>query len=215
MIRKLSLTFAVAVAVFALQTVAKADPITFSGGFGVTATVTNYSLNSAGDKFTFTITNTSTSGSITAIGFNLPGERPNYMLVSATNTNFELRNDLSASAGAQNFTNSFDFALVTGNNFGGGTVSEGVWVGVGATPGQNTATFTIMGDFSGLTAEEIVRSIILRYQGIGPRDESTIGTPNPGNPPNPIPEPMTMILFGSGLAGAAAAARRRRKSATE
>jgi len=208
MIRKLSLTFAAAVVVFALQTVAKADPVTFSGGFGVTATVSNFSLNPAGDKFTFTITNTSSTGSITAIGFNLPGDRPNFMLFSSTNNNFSLSNDMSAQAGAQNFAGSFDFALVTGNNFGGGTVSEGVWVGVQANPGQNTATFTIMGNFTGLTADQIAQSIILRFQGIGARDESTIATPNPNAP---IPEPMTMILFGTGLAGAAAAARRKRR----
>jgi hypothetical protein len=210
MIRKLSLTFAAAFVVFALQTAAQANTITFSGGFGVTATVSNYSLNAAGDKFTFTITNTSPSGSITAIGFNLPGDRPNFMLVSGTNSNFSLANDVSATAGAQNITNNFDFALITNNNFNGGTVSEGIWVGVQASAGQNTATFTVMGNFAGLTADQIAQSIILRFQGIGPRDESTIATPNPNNP---IPEPMTMVLFGTGLAGAAAAARRRRKGA--
>jgi hypothetical protein len=205
MIRKLSLTLAAAVVMILLQTVAKADTVTFSGGFGVTASITNYTLN--GNQFTFTVNNTSSTGSITAIGFNLPGSRPNFSLVSGTNTNFELANDVNAQAGAQNFTSSFDVALLTGNNFGGGKVSEGVLAGVSP---QNTATFTISGDFSGLTAEQIARSIILRFQGIGPRDESTIGLPNPNAP---IPEPMTMILFGSGLAGVAASARRRRNAA--
>ena len=98
----------------------------------------------------------------------------------------------------------FDFALLTGNNFGGGDAAEGIG------PGQS-ATFSITGDFSGMTAEQIARSLSLRFQGIGPNDESTVGEPGPGN--EPIPEPMTMILMGTGLAGVAAKVRRRRKAA--
>jgi hypothetical protein len=204
MIRKALLTTAAVMVIMALSSVAHADTVTFTGGFGVTASVTNFSLN--GNQFTFTVNNTSSSGSITAIGFNLPGSRPNFTLISSTNANFTLANDVGAQAGAQNFTSSFDLALLTGNNFGGGTVSEGIIAGLAP---QNTATFTVSGDFSGMTAEQIAQSLILRFQGIGPRDESTIGLPNPNNP---VPEPMTMILFGTGLAGVAARVRRRRNS---
>jgi hypothetical protein len=204
MIRKTLLTTAAAMVIMALSSVAHADPITFSGGFGVTASVSNFSLN--GNQFTFTLTNTSSSGSITAIGFNLPGTRPNFALVSSSNNNFTLSNDVNAQAGAQNFASSFDLALLTGNNFGGGTVSEGIIAGLSP---QSSATFTVSGDFSGMTPDQIVQSLILRFQGIGRQDESTIGTPNPNNP---IPEPMTMILFGTGLAGVAARVRRHRKN---
>ena len=199
MIRRLLLTTASAVMLMALSSVARADTVTFSGGFGTTATVTNYTL--VGNQFTFTVNNTSSTGSITGLGFNLPGTRPNYTLTARTDNDFALGNDVSAQSGAQNITSSFDFALLTGNNFGGGKVAEGIGPG-------GSATFTITGDFSGLTAEQIARAIILRYQGIGPRDESTIGTANPNAP---VPEPVTMLLLGTGLAGVAAKVRRHRR----
>ncbi|HEX8339083.1 MAG TPA: hypothetical protein VF621_20345, partial [Pyrinomonadaceae bacterium] len=75
------LTTAAAIAMFALSSVARADTITLTGvnGTGVTATVSNYSLS--GNTFTFTITNTSvapgSTGTITNIGFALPGDRAN------------------------------------------------------------------------------------------------------------------------------------------
>src|ERR671928_489352 len=113
MFRKALLTTAAAVAIFALSSVARADTITLKGvnGTGVTATVTNYSLS--GNTFTFTINNTSvapgTTGTITNIGFALPGDRPNtYSITSATNSNYSLVFDKNATAGAQNLVSSFD-----------------------------------------------------------------------------------------------------------
>ncbi len=212
MIRRLLLTTAAAMVMMALSTVARADSFTNTGvnGTGVTASISNYTL--VGNQFTFTITNTSvapgSTGTITNIGFALPGTRANnFQLVSSTNSNYFIAHDLNATAGAQNFVSSFDLVLVDkkGGNatFGGGSVQNGI-------AGGTSATFTIAGDFSGLTAEQVAQTIFARFQAVNGGDSDVAG-----NPTAPIPEPMTMLLFGTGLAGVAARVRRRRQGAKE
>ena len=208
MFRKALLTTAAAISIFALSSVARADTITLTGinGTGVTATISNYSLS--GNQFTFTITNTSvppgSTGTITNIGFALPGDRlNNFALVSSTNNNYKIVYDQNATAGSQNLVSSFDLVLcnkTNGNcNFGGGTVANGIAQGT-------NATFVISGDFSGLTADQIARAIFARFQAVN-GDLSDVAANT-----NAVPEPMTMLLFGTGLAGIAARARRRRGS---
>src|SRR3569832_989171 len=107
MFRKALLTTAAAIAMFALSSVARADTLTLTGinGTGVTATISNYSLS--GNTFTFTIKNTSvapgSTGTITNIGFALPGNRANnFTLVSSTNDNYKFFYVLNATSGSQN-----------------------------------------------------------------------------------------------------------------
>ena len=206
MFKKALLTTAAAIAMLALSSVARADTITLTGinGTGVTATISNYSL--VGNTFTFTITNTSvapgSTGTITNIGFALPGDHlNNFTLVSSSNDNYKIFYDLNATSGSQNLVSSFDLVLVNKANgnptFGGGAVKNGI-------AGGTSATFVISGDFSGLTADQVARSIFARFQAVN-GDGSDVAT-NTGT----VPEPMTMILFGTGLAGIAARARRRR-----
>ncbi|MBA3239987.1 MAG: PEP-CTERM sorting domain-containing protein [Acidobacteria bacterium] len=196
----------------ALNSVARADSFTITGvnGTGVTASISNYSL--VGNQFTFTITNTSvapgSTGTITNLGFALPGNRANnFTLVSSTNSNYTIAHDLNATSGSQNFVSSFDLVLIDKPNgnptFGGGSVKNGI-------AGGTSATFTIAGDFSGLTADQVAHAIFARFQAVN-GDGSDVA----GNGTSPVPEPMSMLLFGTGLAGVAARARRRRQGAKE
>src|SRR5688500_11734139 len=124
MIRKMLLTSAAAFMMLALSVIAQADTVTMAAAATptATATVTNFSLT--GNSFTFTINNTSSTGSITALGFNLPGTNlGTFTLTSATDPDFTIKSEVKAQAGAQTTTSTLDFALLTGKNFGGGNVA--------------------------------------------------------------------------------------------
>jgi hypothetical protein len=216
MFRKALLTTAAALAMFALSSVARADTITVVGNANGTlsrATVTT-TFNDATNTFTVTVTNTSPAGStITGIGFDiLNGDFSGNG--SAGITGFS-----SASAGSFNFSDGalgnvpqfnsavLDFGFTTGpsGNFSGGHVADGI------APGQSlTFTITGAGFGNGLTAAQLSQAIYLRWQNVPNPVGSDVGH---GGTPNTVPEPMTMLLFGSGLAGIAARARRRMKKA--
>jgi len=200
MFRKALLTTAAAIAMLALSSVARADTITLTSGVpttvnfqsisdpnGSTATAT---FTLTGNQLQVTLTNTSTSNTfVTGIGFDTT---PNLTLTSATSATA----GWTAGAGPGGGLGSFELiAFGNGNN---------------KRLGQNesaTATFVFSAPANLTTLQ--IENLIVHLTSIAETDESE---KVPGNPNNPIPEPMTMLLFGTGLAGIAARARRRRNS---
>lgn len=198
---------ALAIVSFAGAT-ARADTFTLNGiNTGVSGTVNITQLSN--NLLTVTITNTSTGavqGKITSIGFDLPGTSGgSFTLVSSTNGNYRLITQVAGNAAG--ISRTFEIGLLTGPNFnGGGDPSRGIIEGA-------SATFTISGNFTGFSQQQIASGMFLRFQDVNAGGGSDVARCAGCGPPPEIPEPATMVLLGTGLAGAAGAIRKRRKAA--
>jgi hypothetical protein len=190
------------------STNARADAFTYTGiSTGVTGTVNITHLSDG--LLTVTITNTSvgsTLGKITSIGFDLPGSGAGgFTLVDATNANYRLVEQVAGNASGIGRT--FELALLTGPNFnGGGNPNRGIVEGA-------SATFTISGNFTGFSQQQIAQGIFLRFQDVNEGGGSDVARCFGCTPTPEVPEPATMVLLGTGLAGIAGAVRRKRKAA--
>jgi hypothetical protein len=198
-------------------TAARADTITVSGvksGQASTATVV-CEFNSQTNTFTFTITNTSaitqpgSTSTITGIGYDLPPTGN----ASASGLNGFTGTQAPSLSSTFNFSDAdlgnvpdalnnvvLDFGFTTGpsGSFAGGSIHDGL------LPGES-ASFTVTGvAFAGFTEQQICNAIFVRFQNtpVVQSDVAFVGTS--------IPEPSTMLLLSSGLAGALGVLRKRR-----
>jgi len=196
----------------AAQVEARADTISLVGNmFGNLATATmTTSFNAQTNTFTFTIQNTSPfDARITSIGFDLragdftDGDLSGLDGFAGANVGaFTFRDTPLGDVGL--FPDAvLDFGFTTGSSgmFNGGSSNLGIG------PGQSL-TFTVSGAaFQGMTEQQIANAVFLRFQRVG----DTAFSDSPRDTATPVPEPLTLLLFGTGLAGVAANARRRQR----
>lgn len=114
----------------------------------------------------FKVRNTSPFDSrITAIGLDIPGDRTGYALVSPTDGDFHLVEQVAHVPELPGVT--LDVALVTGRTFGGGRPNAGL------PPSDTLTTFCVSGPFDRTVAiEKILDHGVLRFQRVGPAGEA-------------------------------------------
>jgi len=184
-----------------------ADQVTVNGNANpnLQATINITSLSDG--SITFTVTNVLVGGvtsTITGIGFELPGtitaNSPGVCAGSCGNFTLTPTVDTNPGNVPQFDSAVLDWAVTTGPGFTGGNPP-------GINQGQ-TATFTVTGNFAGLTQAQFLAGVYVRFQSVVDPAFPNVGS-DVAHTPGEIPEPASMLLLGSGLAGLAAGARKR------
>lgn len=178
--------------------------VEFSGNTnGSLATGTaSITLADDGNSFTGTITNTAPfDARITGFGFdvgigNLNGYTgtPDPITASLPGgiVDFDFEDD---GLGNVNQFNSveLDFGYLTGNNFNGGSPNDGL-------DNFQTLNFMITGPFAGMTETEIAAGLYVRFQQVGENGRlSDVAIWTDPGVPTVVPEPASLLLFGTGM----------------
>lgn len=207
-VRKLTVSVAMfAFVILGSTLTAKADSVTVSGNANPNLQATINIISLTNGSITFSVTNVLVAGvtsSITGIGFELPGTiTANSPGICAGNCgNFGATPTVSNSPGnvPQFPAAVLDWALITGPAFTGGNPP-------GINQGQ-TATFTVTGNFTGLTQAQFLAGVFVRFQAVVDPAFPNVGSDVAHAA---VPEPATLLLLGSGLICVGASLRKRFK----